>query len=99
MTGDGFPDELGDVDDKIGSGLAWINGPADLAGADADGVVQPAVGLAVGQVEHRPDDLTMFGRVGAPVPVPLHHDHGPVVDLDDGPEVGPEGAGRALLRG
>ena len=57
-AGDGLPDQLGDIDDQIGSGLGWIAGRADLAGAHADGVVQPAVGLAVGQVEQCPDDLT-----------------------------------------
>jgi hypothetical protein len=31
--------------------------------------------------------------------VPLHHDHGPVVGLDDGAEVGPEEAFRAFLAG
>jgi hypothetical protein len=31
--------------------------------------------------------------------VPLHHDRGPIVGLDDGTEVGPEGAFRALLPG
>ena len=39
---DGFPDQLGGIDDKIGPGLAWIGGRADLASTDADGVVQPA---------------------------------------------------------
>jgi hypothetical protein len=52
-----FPDQLGDIDDQTGSGLAGIAGRADLAGAHADGVVQPAVGLAVGQVEQCPGDL------------------------------------------
>ena len=56
-AGDGFPDQLGDIDDQIGSGLAGIAGRADLAGAHADGVVQPPVGLAVGQVKPCPDDL------------------------------------------
>src|SRR5580704_7934485 len=49
---DGLPDQLGDIDDQIGSGLTWIAGWADLAGADADRVVQPAIRLAVGQVKH-----------------------------------------------
>ena len=46
---------------RFGSGLGWISGSADLAGADADRVVQPAIGLAVGQVEDRPDDLAASG--------------------------------------
>jgi hypothetical protein len=51
-VGDGLPDQLGHIDDQIGSGLTWIAGCANLAGADADRVVQPTVGLAVGQVKH-----------------------------------------------
>src|SRR6516225_10169121 len=98
-VGDGFPDQLRDVDYQVRCGLARIGGCADLAGADADGVVQPAIGLAVGQVKDRPDDLTAFRRVGAAIPVPLHHDRGPIIGLDDGPEVGPEGPGRTLLAG
>ena len=39
-----------------------------------------------------PDDLAAFGWVGTAVPVPLNHDRGPVVGLDDSPEVWPEGA-------
>ena len=95
-AGDGFPDQLGDIDNQIGSGLAWIARRADLAGAHADGVVQPAVGLAVGQVEQCPDDLTASWGVSAAIPVPLNHDHGPVAGLDDGGEVWPEGAFRAF---
>jgi hypothetical protein len=37
--------------------------------------------------------------VGAAIPVPLNHDHVPVVGLDDGAEVRPEGAFRAFLPG
>jgi hypothetical protein len=37
---------------KIGSFLSWIARCADLAGADADRVIQPAIGLVVGQVKH-----------------------------------------------
>ena len=55
--GDGFPDQLGNIDDEIRSGLTWIAGGADLAGTDADDVVQPTAGLAVGSVKHRTDDL------------------------------------------
>jgi hypothetical protein len=94
-----LPDQLGDIDDQIRPGLTRITRIADLAGAHADDIVQPAIGLAVGQVKHRPHDLTASRRVGAPVPVPLHHDHGPVVRLDDGPEVRPERAGRAFTAG
>jgi hypothetical protein len=50
-AGDGLPNQLGHVNDQIGSGLAWLAGRADLAGADADHIVQSAVGLAVGLVE------------------------------------------------
>src|SRR6266853_4819195 len=98
-AGDGFPDQLGNIDDEIRGRLTWIAGCADLAGADADDVVQPAIGLAVGQVKHCPHDLAASRRVGAPVPVQLHHDHGPVVSLDDGAEVWPERAGRAFAAG
>ena len=47
-VGDGFPDQFGDIDDKIGSGLVWIAGCADLPHADTDNIVEPPVGLAVG---------------------------------------------------
>ena len=38
--GDGLPDQLGDIDDQIRSGLTWITRIADLAGADAHDIVQ-----------------------------------------------------------
>ena len=41
---------------QIGSGLSWIGGCADLSDADADNIAQSAIGLAVGQVEQRPDE-------------------------------------------
>jgi hypothetical protein len=82
--------------DEIGFGLAWVAGRADLADTDADDVVQPLTGLAVGQVEHCPDDPAASRWVGAAIAVPLHHDHGAVVGLDDGAEVGPEGPFRAV---
>src|SRR5215813_11328342 len=34
---------------------------ADLASTDADGVVQPAIGVAVGLMKYRPDDLPASG--------------------------------------
>src|SRR5215469_17392756 len=89
-VGDGFPDQFGDIDDEIRSLLARVSGCTDLAADGADDVVEPAIGLAVGQVIHRPDDLAAFWRVGPAVPVPLDHDRGPVVGLDDGAEVRPE---------
>ena len=95
-VGDGFPDQLGDIDDEIRSGLPGIAGDADLAHADADDVIQPAIGLTVGQMKHRPHDLTATRRVGATIPVPLNHDRRPIVSLDDRSEVWPERAGRAL---
>ncbi len=63
-VGDGVPDQLGAIDDEIRFELTWITRCANLA--DADDVVQPAIVLAVGQVKHRPDDLTASRRVGAP---------------------------------
>ena len=54
-VGDGLPDQFGDIDDQTGSGMGWIPGYPDLAGAHADGVVQPAVRLAV-------DDSMQRGR-------------------------------------
>jgi hypothetical protein len=45
--GDGLPDQLSHVDDQAGTRLAWIARCADLAGADADRVFQPVVGLTV----------------------------------------------------
>jgi hypothetical protein len=77
--------------------LAWVGGRADFADGDTDNIVEPAIGLAVGEVKHRADDLTAFRRIGAAIPVPLHHDRGAVVGFDDGPEVGPEWPGRTLL--
>ena len=67
----GFPDQLGDVDDEIGFGLAGAAGRADLADTDADDVVQPPVGLTVGQVEQRPHDLTASRWIGAAVPTAM----------------------------
>jgi len=98
-VGDGFPDQLGDIEDQVGLGLAWGAACANFPDADADCVVQSAVGVAVGHVKHRPDDLAAAGRVGTAIPVPLQHDHSPVVGLDDSAEVGPEGAVRAVLEG
>jgi hypothetical protein len=51
LVRDGFPDEFGDVDDEIRFFLIRIAGRADLADADADDVVEPAVRLPVGQVQ------------------------------------------------
>jgi hypothetical protein len=48
-VGDGFPYQLGDIDDEIGSGLTLVARCANLADADADDVVQPPIGLAVGR--------------------------------------------------
>ena len=63
------------------------------------GQAEAACRGSVGWVEQRPDDLTAPRWVGAAVPVPLHHDHGPVLGLDDGAEVGPEGAFGAVAAG
>src|SRR5215469_16607251 len=76
-VGDGFPDPLGDIEDQVGLGLAWGAACANFPDADADCVVQSAVGVAVGHVKHRPDDLAAAGRVGTAIPVPLQHDHSP----------------------
>ena len=46
--GDGFPDPLGEIDDKIGFGLTGIAGRADLADGHADGVIQPGEPRAPG---------------------------------------------------
>src|SRR2546429_8669911 len=43
--------------------------------------------------------LAGLRRVGAAIPVPLHHDHGPVIGVDDGPEVRPEGPSAPSFRG
>src|SRR5271157_470303 len=40
-AGDGLPDQLGHVDDQIGSGLSWIGGGADLAGAEPQASAGP----------------------------------------------------------
>src|SRR3984957_1644869 len=97
--GDGLPDQLGDVEDQIRGGLTRLASIANLTDAYADHVVEPAVGLAVGHVRQRAYDLAAPRRVGAPIPVPLNHDRGSVVGLNDGPEVGAEGPIRALLPG
>lgn len=75
---------------------ARIAGCANLAGTDADDGVQPATGLAVGLMKHSPEDLTTPRRVGATIPVSLNHDDGPIVSLDDSPEIWSEGTARAL---
>jgi hypothetical protein len=98
-VGDGFPDQLGDIDDEIRSFLIGIAGRAYLADTGADGVVQPAIGLAVGQVKYRPDDLTAPWRIRAAIPMPLKHDGGSIVGLDDGTKVWPERAGRTVPLG
>jgi len=61
---DGFPDQLSDIEEQVGLGLAWFAARANLAGAEADCVVQPAEGLAVGHVKHRPDDLRRLHKQG-----------------------------------
>ena len=48
-VGNRFPDQLSDIDDQIWPGLCWIAGCADLANTDADGIIQPTIGLAVGE--------------------------------------------------
>jgi hypothetical protein len=70
-VGDRFPDQLGDIDDEIGFGLAWVARRSDLADTDADDVVQPPIWLAIGQVEQRPTTWRRPGGVGAAIPMPL----------------------------
>src|SRR3984957_19935605 len=94
--GDGLPDQLSDVEDQIRPGLTRLASIANLTCTYADHVVEPTVGLAVGRVKQRAYDLTAPRRVGTSIPVPLNHDRGPVVGLDNGPEVGAEGPIRAL---
>jgi hypothetical protein len=60
--GDRLPDQLGDVEDQIRSGLARLASIANLTCAYADHVVEPAVGLAVGRVKQRAYDLTALGK-------------------------------------
>lgn len=98
-VGDQFPDQLGDVDHQIGPGLTWIARCADLADRDTDNIVQSAIGLAIGQMKQCPDDLTAPRWIGAAIAVPLHHDRGPIVGLDDGAEVRPEGPSAPSFRG
>jgi hypothetical protein len=71
LFSDGFPDQVGDIDDQIGSGLAGTTGCASLASAHTDDVVQPGMGLAVGQVEQDPHDLAAPRKAGAAIPVQL----------------------------
>ena len=56
-VGDGFPDQLGDVEHEIGLGLIGIDRRAYLAYADADDVVEAPVLLGVTEMEDRADDL------------------------------------------
>jgi hypothetical protein len=79
--------------------LIWVAGGANFAGAGADDVIQPTVRLAVGLVKHCANDLPASRRVGAAVPMPLEHDGGTIVGLDDGAEVRPERADRAVPLG
>jgi hypothetical protein len=68
LFSDGFPDQVGDIDDQIGSGLAGTTGCASLASAHTDDVVQPGMGLAVGQVEQGPTSWRRSGRLARPYP-------------------------------
>jgi hypothetical protein len=43
--GDRLPDQFGDIDDQIRPALIWVARRADLADADADGIIQPAIRL------------------------------------------------------
>src|SRR5205085_11091007 len=69
---------------------------ADFADADAYRVIQPLVRRGVAGVEDRADDLAAPGRISAPVPAPLEHDHGAILGLDGGTEVRPERSSRPV---
>src|SRR3954468_17791186 len=71
---DRFPDQLRDVEDEVRLRLLGVGRVADLADADAYGIVEPPVWLSVTGVEDRPDDLTAPGRIRAPISVELEHD-------------------------
>jgi hypothetical protein len=50
-------------------------------------------------VKHRPDDLAASRWICAAIPVPLEHDGGPFVGLDDSAEIWAERPGRTLPLG
>ncbi len=87
-----------DVDDEIGILPLGIVRCADLALADADNVVEAAVGVAVAEMKDGADDLPSSGWVRAAVSVQLEHDCRAVVGVDDGAEVRTErpGGGSAM---
>ena len=96
---DRFPDQLGDVEDEVGLRLPGVRGRANLADADAHRIVEPPILRRVAGVKDRPDDLAAPGWIGPPIPVPLEHDHGPVLGLDDGAEVRPKRSIRTMPAG
>jgi hypothetical protein len=89
-VGDGFPDQLGNVEHEIGLGLIGIDRRAYLAFADADDVIEALVLLGVTEMKDRADDLPPPRRVRPTVPMPLEHDRRAVIGLDDSTEVRPK---------
>ena len=96
---DRFPDQLGDLEDKVGLQLPGVRGCANLADADAHRIVEPPILRRVAGVKDRPDDLAAPGWIGPPIPVPLEHDHRPVLGLNDGAEVRPKRSTRTMPAG
>src|SRR3954467_2397352 len=83
---DRLPDQLGDLEDEVGLQLRGVRGCADFANAHAHRIVEPPIRTRVAGVKDRPDDLAAPGWMGSPISVPLEHDHGAVLGLDDGAE-------------
>jgi hypothetical protein len=64
---DGLPDELGDIEGKVGCCLCGSGRRADLTDTDTDGVVEAPIRLDVTGVKDGTDDLPASGRIRAPV--------------------------------
>ena len=95
-VGDGFPDQLGNVENEIGLGLVGIYRRAYLAFTYADSVIEAPVLLGVTEMKDCADDLPPPQGVRPTVPVPLEHDRRSVIGLDDSTEVRPKRPRRAV---
>src|SRR3954454_5617206 len=87
---DGLPDELSDVHHQVGRISCRRSRRPNLARTHTDHVVEAGVASIVAEMKDRTDDLSAARGVGATVAVTLEHDHGAVVGLDHGSEVGTE---------
>jgi hypothetical protein len=92
-----LPGELEDVDEDLGAPA--LRRPAHLAFDGADGRVQPAVSLVVGEVGHAAHELAQPPVDRAEVPVPREQDGGAVIGFQRPAEVGDKRANARIIRG